>query len=92
MSVMPVVHQLPMGHPHVPPMAHPESVEQPWLMYELTAVWRVAPSGKHGLDCALAGAMDVMMMTRTADWNLGIMIDDDDDVGLNLSWKEPADC
>ena len=29
--------------------------------------------------------MDAMMMARTADWNLGIMIDDDDDdVGLTF--------
>ena len=31
--------------------------------------------------------MDAMMVTRTADWNLGIMLfddDDDDDVGLTF--------
>ena len=52
------------------------------------AVWRVFLLGKHGLDCASAGAIDAMMMVaRTADWNLGIMIDDDDDdVGLTF-WR-----
>ena len=34
----------------------------------------------------MAGAMDAMMVARTADWNLGIMLfdDDDDDVGLTF--------
>ncbi len=39
------------------------------------------------LVCAsMAGAMDAMMVARTADWNLGIMLfdDDDDDVGLTF--------
>ena len=77
-----------MGIPHVLPMAHDGLEEQPWSMKALTAAWRAALSGKHGLVCAsMAGAMDAMMVTRTADWNLGIMLfddDDDDDVGLTF--------
>ena len=49
MSVIYDVHQLPIGHPQDEPMAHEELVEQRWLMYESTALWRAVLLVKHGL-------------------------------------------
>jgi len=49
MSVMRDVHQLPIGHPQDKPMAHEELVEQRWLMYKSTALWRAVLLVKHGL-------------------------------------------
>jgi len=47
MSVIYDVHQVPIGIPHVWPTTHAELVEQPWLIYSLTAVWRLDLSKKH---------------------------------------------
>ncbi len=74
MSVTSEVHQLLIGHPYVAPTAQLELVEQPWLMYESTAVWRAALSGKHvlvgalvgALVSALVGALATTMMARRA--------------------------
>jgi hypothetical protein len=67
MSVMSDVHQLPIGHPQDKPMAHEELVEQPWLIYELTALWRSPLLVKHGL------AIDGLAVDGTAVDGLAVV-------------------
>ena len=84
MSVMSDVHQLPIGHPQDEPMAHEELVEQPWLMYELTALWSAVLLVKHGL--AVDGLEVIGLGVNGCLLVVGLLVDGAAVVGLPVGF------